>query len=120
MLIPQEYREEEPEDQEGPEESPFLGKDREDEIRALLGKKLVVALRAMQPPLPVEASGADRGHRLDDVPTRSLGVDLRIHEYHEPHDLVVLQNEAKGDGQQSRAHGERRGPRDPEEIPFTE
>ena len=116
----QEDREKQPEDQEGAEEAPFLREDRKYEIRALLGKELVMALRAVQPTLSVQAAGADGGHGLDDVPARPLGIDLRVDEDHQPHDLVVLQDDTQGDGQEPPGDEQRRRPGDPEEVPLTE
>ena len=57
----------------------------------VLGQEVQLTLRPAEQPLPEEQPGANRNLRLDDMVARTERVDIRIHEDHNAHLLIVLQ-----------------------------
>ena len=86
-------------------EAEFLSHNGEDKVRMVLGQKVQLTLCAAEKPLAEEHSRANRNLRLDDVIARAERIDVRIHEHHDAHFLVVLEKMPKH-GHRRKSRGE--------------
>ena len=65
-------------DKKPADKTPFFGQNRKDEIRALLGQVVIVALGSHKKSLTAESARTDRRDRLNDVPSSTFGIDVGI------------------------------------------
>ena len=93
------------------DEAELFADDGEDEVRVVLRQKVQLALRSVEEPFAKEHTRPDGDFRLDDVVAGAQRIDIRIHEDHDAHFLIIFEKMPE------HRHGGKSGRKDSSEQP---